>query len=305
MLKKRIQMAFKQEATPGTAEALSNTYAAINCFNISFPKQNYNMQAREQQGSFTRLPAISGARTMTIEFDTEVVGTSATGLVNPILSDLICCCGYSVTAGVFTPISDSSTMTSVTAGIYMDGKRRLLAGCSGNFTITTKNGERSMFHFTLTGKPAPDTDTAILSVTYPTIIPPRGCSALSVNSVTTLRAATLTFDSGSVPKMLETVINDTNSTGYAFGIISDRMTKLTIDPEATTVATVDWETLQNTPTQFAASYTIGAGSNMNSLTIAAIGTAAQVMDRSEADREGVITENLPLAFNQGATLTFN
>ena len=300
MFRKRAYIAAKQEVTPGTAETLSGTYAAINFWNVKHAKVDFGQEEREKQGSFDRFAATQGATQATIEFDTEVVGTGATGDVNSILSDLICACGYTVAGGVFTPTSNPASMTTVTIGDYTDGNRRILSGCTGNFTITTTNGRKSMFHFTMTGIPAAETATALITPTLPTLVAPRGAASFSINGVTNLRIAQFTFDSGSQPHMLESIIAPS---GFAFGITDDRMSKATLDPEATLVSTNDWDTLITTPTEFALSVVFGSASH-NTITLAAVGNKAQLKDREYGARQGVMIDTLNLDLNSGETLTF-
>jgi hypothetical protein len=304
MFRKRAVIAAKQETTAGTAESLSGTDGAINCFNVRHAEVDFGMEERPQQGNFDMLPATVGPKLGTIEFETECVGSGASGTVNQILSDLICACGYTVSAGVFTPTSDPSVMTCVTIGDYTDGNRRILAGCTGTFTLTVRNGRKSMFKFNFTGKPAPETATALIAPTFPTVIPPRGLASLSINSVTTLRVAELVFDSGSQVKMLETLIADTNATGFAFGVTADRKTTATADPEATLLqGTNDWDTVITTPTEVAFSAVMGSASN-NTITAAAVSSKAQLVGRAYGDRDGVMTDQHKWNFNRGLSLTF-
>ena len=310
MLRKKMLMAFKTEGTPGTAESLTASEAAINCFVTGNPLSiDEQMEDREQQTTFNQLSSARGPSRATLTFETELVGTGAAVISDP-LKALIRACAYTESSGTCAPTSLQSSMAPLTAAVYqeIDGgtnaTRDLVVGCMGNFVLTLRHGRPNRFRFTLTGKYGGQSQVTHLAPTYPTIVGPRGVESLTINSLTTLRTDEIEIDCGNDVQLLETVVNDTYASGYAYAVVRDRDTRIRLRPERLVVGTVDWRSLLATPTLFDFSATVGSASN-NTQTITDVGSSqCQVVNRTHGDRNKIATEELELKALQGVQIVF-
>ena len=164
-----------------------------------------------------------------------------------------------------------------------------------------------MIEFTFTGKYSTnETDTAILTPTYPTVLPIRvAAGALTWNSVA-LCTSSVEIDSGNNVVMRE-CMNASDRSGYISAIVTDRAPVITADPESVLVATQDRDALWLTSSAQAFSMQIGATGN--SITIAA--PKAQLENKQQGDRNGIASDDLTWLCTAGSsadtefTITFD
>lgn len=307
LLARRSVFAAKLEATVGTAEALANADGVFNALDVEL-QPTIEMEDREGQGGFAFIPGVPGMRSGTITFSTEL---SYDGTNIPTwASILLPACGFVNAAGVFTPRSAGpGTLTTVprtvTLGHYQDGKLKTLAGCMGNVVFEFPVGRMARANWTFTGKWANPTDASIIGPTYPTTKPLRfAAGSFSWNSNARC-VETASIDAGN-----EVVARECpgDATGIANYLVTSRRPVITANPETVLVATEnrhsDW--LEMEPRVL----TITLNSVGNS-TLVFSAPAAQIQNIQQADRSGILADEIEWLATRGATpdtelsITFN
>jgi hypothetical protein len=280
-------LAVKTETTPGTAESVDATNAALNVMDADMTA-TIPVSVRPIQGSFRKLEGVPGARQAACTFTLELVGDGAGG-VPAWATTLLAACGVVNSAGVLTPRNEvpGANVKTVTLALYENGRRKLMYGASGNVVFTINPGAAVMMAFTFTGVWGGVTDATILAPTYPTTIPIRASSgAFTINSVVQT-FATATFDVGNVVTVRPSIAT---ATGFDYAVITDRTPMFTIDPEAKLVATTDvfgdWQ----------AGTTRALSMNIENATdnVAIAAPAVQRMTVTNGDREGLRVDSQTL-----------
>lgn len=287
LLRRRAVYAAKVETTPGTAEALTASEGAFNARDFII-QPSIAMTRREAQGSFAYLTSIPEGMqaTCTITHDITYDGTNIPSWASVLLP----ACGYVNSTGTFTPRSEKpgTNVKTLTIGHYKDGKLALISGAMGTFTITCETGKVASITFTFTGKySSNETDTAIITPTYPTVSPLRFAQgAFTWNSVA-LCTSTATVDAGNSVIMRECV-NASDRSGYATALITNRAPIITADPESLLVATQNRDSLWLTPTT--AALVMQIGTTGSSVTINA--PKAQLENKQQGNRNDLMTDDL-------------
>jgi hypothetical protein len=240
----------------------------------------------------------------TATFEVDLVGSGATGAVPQWATTFLPACAWLNSAGTFTRSLVVANQQTVTIAQYRDGMRQVLGGATGTFQIVTQAGQDSVISrvkFTFTGKYWEETDAALLTPTYPTIIPPRGYESFHLGSAPySANPATITLTAGNTVKLLEGA-NDANKTGYRYGIVSDFASTVEFDPDATNIATRDYHDLFLTSAEESGSYVIGADAH-NTITLG--WTKGQIKSHPFGNRDKWVTRNIMLALNTGFTIAF-
>lgn len=308
LLRRKAVFAAKVETTPGTAETLTATEGVFNARDFEI-QPSVAMTRREGQGGFNYLPSIPEGMmgTCRIIHDLAYDGTN----VPTWASVLLPACGWVDSGGVFSPKTEApgSNVKTLTIGHYKDGKRSLLSGAMGTFRIVLPTGKVAYIEFTFTGKYSTDeTDTAIITPTYPTTIPLRfAAGALTWNSVA-LCTSNLEVDAGNSVVMRECV-NASDRSGFITALVTDRAPVITADPESVLVATQDRDAKWLTSTPEALSVTLN-GTGTSTLVIAA--PEAQLENKQQGNRNNIQTDDLTWLATANAstpdtelTITFN
>jgi hypothetical protein len=309
MLRRRSVFAAKIEATVGTAEALSGSEGVYNAEEFDI-QPSVTIQRREGQGGFNYLQGIPEGMqgTAKIRHGLTYDGTNLPTWASVLLP----ACGWVDTAGVFSPVTQgpggAGGVKTLTIGHYKDGKRSLLSGAMGTFKFVFPTGKQAYVEFTFTGKySSNETDTALITPTYPTVLPLRfAAGALTWNSVA-LCTASLEVDAGNTVIMRECV-NATDRSGYVSAVVTNRAPVITADPESVLVATQDREALWLTSTPEALSITI-KGTGNSTVVIAA--PEAQLENKQQGNRNDINTDDLTWLATAGSavdtelTITFN
>lgn len=285
-------LAAKVETTTGTLISVLAADAKFIVNNLRMvPDQPEN--EREQPGGMGQAPSVVGLGTATLTFDVEVTGNGGTGQP-PWATTLLPACGYENTAGTFS--ASNNILTTLSLYRYSDGLVEAMTGCKGNCVIRKQAGQPGKASFTFRGKYTQESDTAILSPTFPTVIPPVDPSILTFGAFSP-KASFVEIDFGNQVEIRE----DLNSTGgvYAAEIVNRKPT-WAADPEAAATASRDWQALRNASTQEAFSLQIGASAN-NTIIIAS--AASQVVRTRMSDRNGLYTRDVGGRFNGLAPLT--
>ena len=254
-------LAAKIEGTSGTAESLTAAEAAHNIMNMVFtPDIGFNK--RRGQSNFSNLPGTTGVRKAKLSFDTDLVGSTANGTDPAWATTFMAASGWLGTSNVWKPSTlDPSTLTM---GLYQDGRVYKMVGAKGSMRIDLKAGEAGIVHFDFEGVLAADTDVALLAPTYPAVLPPRWASSTCTIGALTPLASMTTFN---FTNTLFVAQNPANASGASRAYIVDRVFEMTADPEASLVATYDPQALMFAHTEVAVSYAIGATAG-NIITIA-------------------------------------
>lgn len=288
-------MAAKVEATVGTAESLTSSEGSFNAYDVMIQPQ-IEVTPREGQGGFGRLPGVPGQRKGTASFKVDLAYDGTT--VPTLASVLFPGCGWVQSTGVFTPRSEApgSNVKTLTIGAYIDGLFKSIAGAVGNCKWTNPTGRMIVLEFEFQGVWQPPTDTAIIAPTYPTASSWRFASATATYNSVASKVENITFDFGNEITFRE---DATTASGLHSAIIVDRMPKVTLNPEATLVATQDIYGMWIAATEAALSVVLDGPTN-SSITISA--PKAQIMNAQEGDRGKLVTNDIELICNKnGAT----
>lgn len=308
LLRRRSVFAAKVETTVGTAESLSASEGVFNARDFTI-QPNIPMTRREGQGGFNYLESIPEGMqgTCTIVHDIAYDGSA----IPTWASVLLPACGWVDTAGVFSPVSQgpgSGGVKTLTIGHYKDGKRSLLSGAMGTFTITLETGKVAYITFTFTGKYSTnENDTAIIAPTYPTTLPLRfAAGAFTWNSVN-LCTSSATVDAGNSVVMRECV-NASDRSGFESAIVTNRAPVITADPESLLVASQDRDALWLTSSAQAMAITLN-GTADSDITIDV--PKAQLENKQQGGRNDIQTDDLTWLATKGSTadseltITFN
>ena len=122
---------------------------------------------RSYLGNFETL--LGNQRAM-VSFTCELVGSGAAG-TSPAYGVALEACAMAVTtasgtSNTYAPISDASSMKSVTIYVNMDGVNHAITGARGTFTINCELNEIPTITFEFTGKYNNPADVTLPSCTY-------------------------------------------------------------------------------------------------------------------------------------------
>ena len=217
LLKRKRVLAAKVEATPGTAESLTATEAAFNCYDIMIQTET-ELESREGQGSFGMRASVPGGYKgrITFKHDASWDGTAT----EPSWADtFLPACGWVKSGQVFTPRTEApgSNVKTLTIGVYIDGVLKLLRGCAGTFKLNCPSGKAAFLEFDFMGIWQSPTDTAILTPTYPTAQPLRFESSTTTWNSVALEVENLTLDSGNTMILRE---SSGTAAGFSAGLIT-------------------------------------------------------------------------------------
>jgi len=298
---KRLRvLAAKIESTIGTAEALSSSDGAMNVYGPMI-QANVEMEEREGQGGFGYLPSVAGARTGVATFRTylEWDGTAT----EPSWADtFLPACGWVKSGQVYTPRSEApgSNVKTLTIGCYVGGLFKSIAGAMGSFVVTLPTGKAGYIDWTFTGVWQPPSDVAIIAPTYPTPKPLKFSGGLAEWNDVNLCVSQATIDSGNEVVMRECPTTDA---GYISAIVTNRKPKITVDPEAATVAAQDRWGAWLAMTEYALELDLaGPAGGSTDAVLSFDAPKAQITNNQEGDRKGFVTDQLEFACNKnGAT----
>ena len=295
LLRRKSVLAAKIESTSGTAESLAAADAAFNVFDLTMTP-TIAMTPRPSQGSFSSLPAVPELYGGTCTFRTEIYGTGAGG-VPGWASTFLPACGWTAAGGVFTPKSEApgSNVKTLTIGAYIDGNRMLMRGCAGTFSMTFETGKIAVINWTFTGVWAGQSAVALLAPTYPTALPLRvGNATFSIGAWSPCWQS-LTIDAGNTVVLRECATNS-DSSGYAAAIITDRLPTGTINPEAEADGTKDNYDIWTAMTEEALAFDLENATDKFAI-------AAPKLQRTNVaagDRNGVLTDEITFQMNKSA-----
>jgi hypothetical protein len=240
MLNALTQVAAKIEVTEGTAIALAGADAFL-AMNPSF-KPSINVEGRDNlTSSLSRFAGVPGLRSAVMEFDVELKGSGTAGTA-PALGKLLKACGFGETVSAGTSVTykpASSSISSITLGMYADGIHYQMWGCRGDVSLKLEAGKPGMLHFVFTGADFSVTTLAMLSsgVAYESTLPiPFQTATMTIDSYAAL-IGTMEFRLGNTVTLRPSV---NASSGNFSAVITKRNPTLSIDPEEVIIATYDF-----------------------------------------------------------------
>lgn len=245
--------------------------------------------------TFGREQSVYGGHLRTVTFSAEIKGSGAAGTA-PEVGVLLRGCGLGETVVASTSVTYAPVSTgieSITIYYYADGLLRKLTGARGSVSFTLEAGARVMGSFTFTGHDAGTTDTALVSPTYDSTLPPVVVSAPFTFGGDSPIISSLEFDLAnnvSMPADLSA------SDGYGEIRITQRRPTGSIDPEAVAVATKNWEAILTASTQSALDTGVigSTAGNRIRVTMPSVG----VVDLSPGDKEMVRIYDTTIEINE-------
>lgn len=307
LLKRKHVLAAKIETTSGTAESLTAAEAAFNVFDLVM-QPTIALTPRPGNGSFSSMTSVPELYGGTCTFRTEIYGDGAGG-VPGWASTFLPACGWTNSTGTFSPKSEApgSNVKTLTLGAYIDGNRFLMRGCAGTFQMIFETGKIAVIEWTFTGVWAGNSAQSLLAPTYPTALPLRvGNATFTIGSWSPC-FQNMTIDAGNTVVLRECATNS-DSSGYAAAIITDRAVTGTINPEMEAAGTVNNYSIWTAMTEEALAFDLENATDK----FAIAAPKLQRINVQQGDRNGVVTDEISFACNRSAaagndefTITFS
>ncbi len=315
LAKKRV-LGAAREAAVGTAETLAAGDAAFNVFDAQIQPTTEWIK-RAGQSAFSQLAGVPGPESGTATFRTELHASGVEAEPKPVwATTFLPACGFIDSADddtmelSSTAPADGETDAAVrtlTIGAYIDGVYKAIKGAMGNPVFNFEAGQIAGVDWTFHGVWIDPADVAILTPDYPAIAPLRFVSSgLSIAGAWAPVVNKLSIDLGNVVTLRE---DSTKAEGYVSAIITGRDITGTMDPEMALVATKDLHNEWLTAVEQSLGLTLNGGAGN---TIAFAAPKMQFTNLQEAEREGVLTEDLSFQLNRDAdagddelTITFS
>ncbi len=330
----RRQLAVKEESVEGTAETLSASDATLllEGSDIGFEDQTEMFEREVVQQSYSRFTDLAGVEGGMIRGACLLRG-SGTSTVAPSWDTHLKACGMgrkdalyiiitgisgtfvhgeTITGGtssatatisgtpanggfIYEPISTG--MISATVGYYHDGTRELIYGARGNWSLRGETGQPAFMVFEYTGVTDDPSDTALLSPTYETTVPP------------VLKGTNLVFDAfspkvGAIGIDLQNAVALRKDMGHAKGAhsarIGGRNPQLTVSPEMDLIANFDFYGRLRGETLHKTIFDVGSVSGNR---FKVISPETQIGQDTPSDRDGVSTVDLTCGMKGNVSYT--
>lgn len=210
------------------------------------------------------------------------VGKLAT-LTDTMSGSIVATTNYQIPINVlYKPASTS--ISSGTLYLYMDGVLYILAGCRGSWSLANPAAGPGKFSFTLSGMYVSKTDVSVPACTYDSTRPPIFKGGYMLINRVAAAMATFGIDNGN---QVVFPPNPNVTEGFDPAIITERSMTGSIDPQATLVATRDIMTAMRAGTQHIlhARWGSTAGNRVGITIPTGLYTA-----NDPGDRQGVMTE---------------
>jgi hypothetical protein len=292
----RTQLLGKIEAVEGTKESLVAADAVL-VYDTGFdPTVEYNKRD-PHRGTLSLMPPVAGAQSAKIKFAVELKGSGTKG-TPPEWGKFMKACGFGETVAANTSVTytpASSSIPSMTLGLYRDGIINRIWGARGTVRLELEAGKYGLLHFEFTGAAFERVDGALVSATYQSTVPPAFLGAtFTVDSYAAV-VDKLTID---VANAVALRSSPAAPSGHVSALITNREPKVTFDPEAVLVATKDFVGALKTGTTMALSCQVGSA-NGNTITISA--PKLVIQDLKEGNRTGILTDQITAvaAMNSG------
>ena len=295
---RRMVIAMKEESVYGT-DAFGGAYLAadiIPCFDIAPDLRMDEIMNLSMAGDIGRLPSIMGIETAQVAFSMFARGAGAVYAAGvkpemhiPLQAATLIGTG-SFGAGVETWTYQPGTPRSHTIYVVQENGRTLkMVGCLGTVGFSMRAGGVCQARFTFQGKVGGVADVAFVAGTisgtpgYPVI----KSAAFQIGAANYApRIASVGVELGNTLSPVPSINDVTGLVGY---FVSDRNPRVSIDPEADTVANRDWYTAMKNGTLEDMSFQVGTV-QYNKLKFqfgAALGSQMQVVANSFGTRDGL------------------
>lgn len=288
MLTTREAILLKIETTQGTEATPSPSADAILVSELGWSNEGLRMVDRPNIKPTISTDKKTFAGTLKkVSFTAEIKGSGAAG-TPPEIGQALRACGLdetivASTSVTYQPVSESHE--SATIYYYEDGRLRKLVGCMGNVTFNAEAGAFGTAQFEFTGHDAGYADASFPAVSYDSTVPVPfinvpftvdGYGAV-INSISLNAGNTI-----SMPGNVRTV------DGFGDVRISQRDPNGTIDPEAVTLATKNFEAAFKAGTLLPMTTgDVGAAGNIWNLS-----ANIAIRDISPGEREQIRTDDL-------------
>ena len=168
LLSRRRVILAKIESTYGTSSSPAGSDAVL-CRDLSITPLQADMVDRQLVRPYMGAsPQLMANKRVQIQFTVELAGSGAAGTA-PRYGQVMRACGMSETIAASVSVTYAPVSTgfeSVTIAYHNDGKRHLITGCRGTFSMSCQVGSIPTIAFDMTGLYATPTDTALPTATY-------------------------------------------------------------------------------------------------------------------------------------------
>lgn len=233
----------KLESSYNTDAAPTAAANAILVQNLSWADAGLRMDKRPaiRGNSIAMLQDIYGGELKEFSFDTEVKGSGAAGTA-PEIDPLLQACATTATivastSVTYDPNSNPATMGSVTIYYYEDGSLHKITGARGNVSFDIKTGGVVIAKFKMTGHIESYTDVVLPTPTFNATVPVAAINVAATFGAYSPVLDTFMVDLGNKIEM-PPALGATD--GYGAVIISSRDVKGNMDPEADTIANINY-----------------------------------------------------------------
>ena len=252
LLTKKQQIAIKQEAVAGTKETLVAADVLLHTELASFDPDIQIIPREGMSATLSRRGNVRGSQAAKISFKMFARGTTGAPLGGNESDYAIAFRGCGLDAvysgadpneiGTWKPddgiISDETTGSYCTVGLFEDGKLSQIHGAVGNLIWTLTKAQPVLLGFEFTGLYDDPVDAALLVPTYSTVVePPFKDASLSILGFASAKLESLTLDLGNTITMRP---SPNGPTGFLSAQISARDPKGSFDVEEELAATQDF-----------------------------------------------------------------
>lgn len=295
---RRMVIAMKAESIYGT-DALGAVYTSadiVPCFDIAPDLRMEEIQNLSMAGDIGRLPSIMGIETGQVALSMYARGAGAaySASVKPEMHRPLECCALigtgSFTGGAEKYTYQPGTPTSYTIWVVQENGRTMkMVGCFGTVDFSMRAGGVCQARFTFQGKINALADVTFVGGTisgtpgYPVI----KSAAFQIGSTNYApRIASVGVTLGNTLSPVPSINDGTGLVGF---IISDRNPRVSIDPEADTVANFDWYAAMKAGTLQDMSFQIGTVQYNKAVFNfgAGLGSQIQIVSNSWGSRDGL------------------
>jgi len=227
----------------------------------------------------TKEKGILGARSGQATFKAELRGSGSHGM-EAGLAILLQACGLAKTTEVFQVHSTHSSDKTISIDVWEDGKKKGLAGASGNVVFEGEQGGRMMCNFTFDGVWQAPIDEALPAYAPSTTTPMRLQGGTFTLATLAIKIGKFSLDMGCAVVPRYDVVA---AGGIAYYMITDYDSVVSMDPEADLVGGYDYYGIWLAGTEAAVSLALTDGTDIVTFTLPKV----QYKELKEGDREGI------------------
>ncbi len=240
MLVNREVILAKVESTYNTdASPVAGTDAVL-AENLAWSHEGARLIERlGVKATLGKTQSIYGGTLKAVSFDVELKGSGAAGTA-PEIGPLLRGCGFGETIVASTSVTYEPVSTgfeSLTIYYYSDGLLHKITGARGNVSFNLETGAVGKATFNFVGHDAGVTDTAMVSPSYDSVVPP---PVLSVPFTIGAYSAVINALSIDMGNAVTTPPDMSAADGFGETIITTRDANGSFDPEQVLLATKNY-----------------------------------------------------------------